>query len=311
MDSRFCGNDDTRFHYPKHYFVVHQLRSINNLFFAKKDMASDFLKLAACFVISFLFFASCKDNVKPPDLAVNPIDSTSSTYIAPKSFITGPNNTTLAVDSVTITWAGTQDVASFSYNVDGTGWSAFSGTTSILLTDLDEGAHTFGVRAKHKNGNLEITPPSISFNVSAVTGPAIMFFPRRKAVAVGTEFTVSVQAEKVSTNLLAAKISLQVQPSILQVDSVTVGDFMRQNGETPILFWSINTTKDTVTINVAAAGGAIAGVNGSGALANLYCHAKTTGLAMINFVAAQTAYRDTVGNAIPINMVIAGKVVAQ
>ena len=86
---------------------------------------------------------------------------------------------------------------------------------------------------------------------------------------------------------------------------------MKQNGDTPILFWAINTTKDTVIIDVAAAGGIISGVSGSGALANLYAMQKHPGLTMINFVAAQTAYRDTVGNAIPLNMVIPGKVVAQ
>jgi hypothetical protein len=138
-----------------------------------------------------------------------------------------------------------------------------------------------------------------------------MFFPRKKNVALGSAFTYSVQAEKIATNLLAAKISLQVQANFLQVDSVTAGDFVKQNGETPILFWAINATKDTVIIDVAAAGGIISGVSGSGALANLYCHAKAFGLTMINFVAAQTAYRDTVGNAIPMNMVIPGKVVAQ
>ena len=274
-------------------------------------MTTDSQKMAVCLIVYSLFFSACHDNVKPPDQFVNPIDSTSSSYIAPKSFITGPNNTTIALDSVTITWSGTQDVASFSYNSDGTGWSAFTGATSITLTDLDEGAHTFSVRAKHKNGSIESTPPSISFNVSAVTGPAIMFFPRKKNVALGSAFTYSVQAEKIATNLLAAKISLQVQANFLQVDSVTAGDFVKQNGETPILFWAINATKDTVIIDVAAAGGIISGVSGSGALANLYCHAKAFGLTMINFVAAQTAYRDTVGNAIPMNMVIPGKVVAQ
>ena len=267
--------------------------------------------MAVCLIVYSLFFSACRDNIKSPDQIVNAFDSTSSAYVPPESYITGPNNTTLAVDSVTITWRGSPNVELFSYNVDGTGWSAFSSAKSILLTDLDEGAHTFSVRAQHASGSIESTPQSISFNVSAVTGPAIMFFPRKKNVAVGSAFSYSVQAEKVSTNLLAAKISLQVQPNLLQVDSVTAGDFVRQNGETAILFWGINTTKDTVTINVAAAGGAISGVSGSGALANLYCHAKGSGLTMINFVAAQTAYRDTVGNAIPLNMVISGKVVAQ
>lgn len=267
--------------------------------------------MAVCLLISSLFFSACQDNVKPPDQFVNPIDPTSSAYIAPKSSITGPNNTVLTVDSVTITWSGTQDVASFSCDFDGTGWSTFSTATSITLTDLDEGMHTFSVRAKHESGSIESSPPSISFEVNAVTGPAIMFYPRKIEVPVGPEFTYSVQAEYITTNLLAAKMSLQVQTNALQVDSVTAGNFVSQNGETPILFWAINSTKDTVTIDVAAAGGIISGVNGSGALANLYCHAKTTGLTKINFVTAQTAYRDTVGNAIPMNMVISGKVVAQ
>jgi hypothetical protein len=274
-------------------------------------MTTDLLKMAVCLLISSLFFSACQETVKPPDQFVNPIDSTSSAYIAPKSVITGPNNTTIAVDSVTITWAGTQDVASFSYNLDGTGWSPFTSATSITLTDLDEGAHTFSVRAEHKSGGIESSPPSISFNVHAVTGPAIMFSPRKIEVAVGPEFTYSVQAEYINTNLLAAKISLQVQPNALQVDSVSAGAFVGQNGETPILFYAVNATNDTVTIDVAAAGGAISGENGSGALAILYCHAKAAGLTMINFVAAQTAYRDTLGNNIPMNMVIPGKVVAQ
>jgi len=157
------------------------------------------------------------------------------------------------------------------------------------------------VRAKHENGtNIESSPPA-SLYVSAVTGPAIMFFPRKKNVALGSAFSYSVQAEKKSARIfLQPKISLQVQANFLQVDSVTAGGFREAEWGNPrFSFGPLTLRKITVIIDVAAAGGAISGVSGSGALANLYCHAKASGLTMINFVAAQTAYRDTVGNAFP------------
>jgi hypothetical protein len=61
----------------------------------------------------------------------------------------------------------------------------------------------------------------------------------------------------------------------------------------------------------AATGWAISGASGSGALTNVYCRAKTTGLTMNNIVAGQTAYRDTLNNTIPMTVVIPGKVVVK
>jgi probable HAF family extracellular repeat protein len=60
----------------------------------------------------------------------------------------------------------------YSYRLDNGPWSAFSGSTTIALTNLVEGPHTLAVAAKDEAGNVDPTPATQGFSVDTVA-PAI------------------------------------------------------------------------------------------------------------------------------------------
>ena len=106
--------------------------------------------------------------------------STIPTDTVPPSttLLTGPGaGTTVCANSVTFTYTGLDNltpVASLQYEtqLDGGAWSTPSLTTTITLTGLTHGSHTFAVRAVDQAGNVDPNPPTRTFTVDTAT-PAI------------------------------------------------------------------------------------------------------------------------------------------
>jgi sugar lactone lactonase YvrE len=91
--------------------------------------------------------------------------------IPPETILTtgpaSPTDETTAAFSFT----GSDDVTSaedlrFAWRLDGRPFGEFSGTRSVTLTDLADGAHTFEVVARDRAGNVDPTPATKTFTVS-------------------------------------------------------------------------------------------------------------------------------------------------
>jgi len=89
----------------------------------------------------------------------------------PDTQITGGPAGDIGETTATFTFTGTDNftpVASllFAWRLDGRPWSPFSSETTVTLTGLTEGPHTFEVKAQDLAGNEDPTPASRSFTVS-------------------------------------------------------------------------------------------------------------------------------------------------
>jgi len=193
--------------------------------------------------------------------------------------------------------------------IDSSGWSTSAGYTSAYLEYLDEGQHTFIVRALHLNTtSVESNPHVTLFTVDAVKGPSAMFTPRRIYAAVGQPFTFSVSAEEVNS-LYGARLSIRYDPAKVAVDTISPGSMMQGNGGSAILLPTIDNATGTILVDIATVGRHPKGVSGSGTLAVLKCRALTMGNADFTFVRSDCSYRDTLNTPVAIRDLVGGRVV--
>jgi hypothetical protein len=268
---------------------------------------------ALCCVVLSLFLLGCEQPTAPSEVLSNPLDTLSSAFNKPVATITGgpSESQTITVSSVTFTWSGNIDAKEYSYNFDASGWLAWSSQTSVSLDYLDEGQHSFSVRARHRNGTtIEQNPPQVNFTVDAVKGPSLMFNPRRIVASRGQTFTYDIKAEEVSL-IYGAKMLIQYDPSIVNVTSIIAGAMMTGNSGTAIILPTIDLTAHTITIEIATVGRIPKGVSGSGVIATLQCIARTSGNAIFQFDNSQTLFRDTLNMPITPNALVQGRVEIQ
>ena len=259
-----------------------------------------------------IVLGSCQQLPESPDAIVNPLDTSHSSFIFPATTIaSGPAQSDTVRDTVvTFAWNRTKDADSSSYRFDDTAWSPWTGQNSVTIGYLDEGPHTFTVRAKHKNNQtIEANPPTRTFVVDAVHGPSVMFLPRRKIISPGDHFMYSVKAEEV-TGLFASRLAVKYNPNFVQVDSVRSGDFLTTNRGIPILFVPpIDSVNGKLEIDMFVAGSS---VSGSGMLATMYCTARlSTPGTEFAFDPSSTAYRDTLDSPMTIQNFVKGEVVVR
>jgi WD40 repeat protein len=98
--------------------------------------------------------------------------------IAPDTSITGgPANSSLSRNAdATFTFGGTDNLTTsselrFQWRLDGVEWNEASTDTTVHLTNLADGVHTFQVRAVDLGGNVDPTPASVTWRVLAGSLP--------------------------------------------------------------------------------------------------------------------------------------------
>ena len=126
-------------------------------------------------VISFsLISLQCiQSPSKPVDVLVNPVDPESPVFTLPKTtIINAPDpSVALTVPQATIIVKGNISAIEFSYKLDAYDWSPWDSSTTIVLTDLDEGTHHCTVRALHLDKTtIEANPPKCRFHGSCCYG---------------------------------------------------------------------------------------------------------------------------------------------
>ena len=182
-------------------------------------------------VFIILLFLSCEDTVPIRD---NPLDEDGGEYIPPTiSLMDISDGDTLYSESIEFIWEGNELVAEFRYKLDSFSWTDWNESSSATLSYLDEGNHQLSVQSRYLNGDTSDVV-SVSFVVDAVAGPSLMFYPRRHFAQAGETVTFQVMAEEV-TNLMMSEIHLEYDPSVLEIMSISQGNFF-QNGQNSIFY---------------------------------------------------------------------------
>ena len=212
--------------------------------------------------LSLLLFLSCDE-----ELLINPLDEESSEYVEPETTITltDLDGSTLNTSAVTITFEGNDLVIEYSYNLDNSGYSDWSSSTSVTLAYLDEGLHTFSVKGRYASGDEDETPATVSFTVDAVQGPALIFYPRRHIISSGSTATFQIKAHEVE-NLMLATINIAYDNTLIEILSVNQGDMFIGSGES--VFIDEKST-NSLSIYTMLLGGDSPSVSGTGVLAEI------------------------------------------
>ena len=101
--------------------------------------------------------------------------------------------------------------------------------TSIILDYLDEGTHRFQLQGEYPTGDISDII-EINFNVDAVLGPALIFFPRRHFTTQGNTVTFQVIAEEVY-DLTGMEMIIQYNPEHIGVEAVRQGSIFTGFGD--------------------------------------------------------------------------------
>jgi hypothetical protein len=274
--------------------------------------AQRILALAAGALASVLLY-SCSAPTTPIDQIKNPLDTTNSSFTAPiTTILSGPDGSSV-IESATVIyeWRGNADVQSYSYKLDSNQWSEWIAQTSITIEYLDEGSHTFTVRALHRNKvTTEQNPPSRTFTVDAVRGSSVMFYPRLKQARVNEQFQYDIKLEEFE-QIIGLRTALSWDHAGYILDSVSTRSYASSNGGVPVLFSTVYQAQQQASIDLGILGGRPKGISGTGIVLTLYGRMAAAGVANISFQPASSASRDTANQSRTIRELVGGKVVTR
>ena len=253
------------------------------------------------FIFASLLLYSCDLPTFDVD---NPFDPQNPSYVAPSVTInSGPNeNETITAPSAAFSWVGNTEGMTFRYFFDGSLKQEWDDFNSVVIEHLDEGGHQFGVQGKYPTGDASDTV-IVNFNVNAVTGPSLLFLPRKQISPAGGKLQFDILAEEVD-GLAATSFNLAYNASLVQIDSIVVGDYIGENAES-IFYKEINNTSGTASVITALLGSNSPTFSGTAVIAKVYTTVKAVGLSQIEFDGTET-FRNVDNGIININSAIGG-----
>ncbi len=239
----------------------------------------------------------------------NPFDPQNPSYVAPSvTIISGPNeNETITAPSAAFSWVGNTEGMTFRYFFDGSLKQDWDDINSVLIEYIDEGSHQFGVQGKYPTGDATDTV-IVNFNVNAVLGPSLLFYPRKHVAFFGETVTFQILAEEV-IGLSGAEFKVDYDPSMFQIESVTQGAFF-QSGTQSIFHVDHNTSQGSFFILTAILDAETPSVDGTGVLAEVIVELLQRGTANLSF-GSTNQFRDPDNIEIAIREKIGGIVIAQ
>lgn len=255
------------------------------------------------FIFSLLLFLliSCGVNEFEPD---NPIDPDNPDYIPPVvSIISGLNIDQVVTNStIEINFSGNENSMLFRSKLDSNEWSGWLSSTVITLDYLDEGFHEFFLQGKYTTGDTsEIV--WVPFEVNAVSGPSLLFFPRKSVQNIGETVTLKIYAEEVY-ELAGSGFTLDYDPARLRVDAVRQGNIFA-NPSTPIFLDEHDTESGHILISTATWDGGGTTFSGTGTIMEIDVVLLSGGITLIEFDGTEV-FRDRDNNEIIINESIGG-----
>jgi len=252
------------------------------------------------FLLLFILFGlSCSE----PELVLdNELDPGNPDYVPPETSIiyTIPvldEQGLIVDDNITLFWEGNDEDMEFRYRLDEALWTMWDSTTITSFTYLNEGVHIFIVQGRYPSGVVDKNPDTLAFIVDAVSGPALMFYPRRNFAEQGETVIFQILAEEV-IDLMAAEIHLTYDPSLLQIESVIQGSLF-QNGQESLFSYDINVQDGTVEILTTLIDNENPSVSGTGVLLEIHVGLLQPANAEISFT-GEDIFRDPENNNITI-----------
>ena len=251
--------------------------------------------------ICLLFILSCEEVVIEQD---NPLDDNNPDYTPPTiDFIVSPDDgSVLTTSDVVFEWEGNELVTEYRQKFNEQAWGDWSDQTSVVLQYLDEGDYSFAIQGRYESGDTS-SVLVLNFTVNAVSGPALIFFPRANITSVGSNVTFQVMAEEV-TNLTAAQFNISFDPSKLEILSVTQGAMLQISGES-IFDVDYDNATGSVSVITAALGGSQPAVDGTGVLLELELKVNGAGTSTLEFDGTEL-FRDPDNNDITIAQKVNG-----
>ena len=256
------------------------------------------------FLLSLLLVYNCEEEVLSFD---NTLDPENPEYIPPQITVTsGPSENEIVKSSVvSFSWEGNQGGMLYQYKFDDL-ISPWAEETGASFDFLDEGLHLFSVQSKYTTGDTSVVI-LVNFEVDAVEGPALLFYPRRHIASVGNDITFQIFAEEVQ-NLTGIEFSISFNPSLIQITSIGEGQFLSNSGES--IFHSEYDNEGGSLSVIAAVLGGEESVNGTGDLASIQIEVLSQGTATLAFDGSQI-FKDPDNNVITIQDAIDGLVQIQ
>lgn len=224
----------------------------------------------------------CFACTKTTSLEDNPLDPGGGDYEIPLVTIISDfqPGETITSESISIVLEGNDLVVEYRLRLDYGDWTEWSNENSFTLDYLDEGNHTIYGQSRYLSSD-ESEILSLDFTVDAVSGPALMFYPRRHTAATGQTVTFQVLAEEVY-NLAGTEFVLDYDPSKLSIDAVREGTLFSSMG-TPIFFYEIDPGVGKLTITAAAWAGDELGFTGTGVITEIDAVLAQNGNTTIEF----------------------------
>ena len=189
---------------------------------------------------------------------------------------------------ITISWTGNEFSFAYQYtleyltSVPGDYETYFISewmtATSVLLSYLNDGEYRFTVRSRYDAGHEEASSDSLKFNIDAVMGPGLRFYPLHQAISSGSNVDIYLYVEDI-LDLTGMELHLSYSPATLQIMAVNPANMLL--GST--IFYEDMEYGDGMT-RIIASGENFTGINGTGAIAQLTFMSLSAGSAYISIL---------------------------
>ena len=174
-----------------------------------------------------MIFFSCEDVQVEKD---NPLDPDGGEYESPIINLSAlSEGDTIFSESINLVLDGNDLVSEYRYKLDQFDWSDWSIDSLIALEYLDEGEHSLSFQSRYSTGDTSQVS-NVTFFVDAVSGPSLMFFPRKHIIENGSEATFLLKVEEI-TSFMAGEIHLSYDPSKIEIVSIMPGSIIEQYDE--------------------------------------------------------------------------------
>ena len=243
-------------------------------------------------------FKTPVSNENPDD---NPFDPTNPNYQPPQATITqGPSDgSTINNDYVTFSWTGYNPECQFSYILDDAEPSAWISGKTVTFNYLDEGDHSFQVKARYSVDDVQENPSMVAFTVDAIAGPALWIYHKKTTISFNSDFAVDVVVEEV-TDLSMASVVMNFDPTYLQIRAYAVlEDGSILSGKQLIKVNSHDDNVGKLTVYLALVGESDSGISGTGSIIRVHFRSRKHGTTEIEF-GDECYFRKSDNSAIPI-----------
>jgi hypothetical protein len=262
-----------------------------------------------------MFLLTCDKLPEKLTEPFNPLDPKNPHYLDPKIHKTeGPDsNAIITNDAITFSWEGNKSNMQFRYKLDANNWSEYSNITSVFFDHLDEYDHFFYMQSRYVTGDtsdVKITP----FTVNAISGPALMFFPKYIEVTSGNQFQVELWVDE-TDSIAGISAKLIFNPAQIRIDDVDFletnsSSFLLKNGGHLLTFSHLDNNNGLVELDIAVVTGNPRNVFGNGKIA-LITMTQLSGNTSSVLISNQSKFRNSDNNEININSLPALEIVVQ